>query len=258
VSGVQPEERVSTPMLVQRWLDVLFLHWPVDPSRVAASLPEGLTVDTCDGAAWVTLTPFKVEGMRPAFLPPVPVLSNFIETNVRTYVVGPDGRDGLWFFTLETDSLSTTIAARTFLGVPYRWATMDRCRRADLVTYSSRRRLGDPWPRHRTSVATGQFTGVADARLAGWLTGRWRAWTRVAGRLLTVPVEHEPWPLTDATIDEHDDTLLASLGLPEPTTEPVVHAAAGVTARLGWPQRPYTERARSPKRARMSPPSPTS
>jgi uncharacterized protein len=69
VSGVQPEERVSTPMLVQRWVDVLFLHWPLDPSAVAASLPEGLTVDTYDGAAWVTLTPFKVEGMRPAFLP---------------------------------------------------------------------------------------------------------------------------------------------------------------------------------------------
>jgi uncharacterized protein YqjF (DUF2071 family) len=174
------------------------------------------------------------------------VLSNFIETNVRTYGVGPDGRDGLWFFTLETDSLPTTLAARTFLGIPYRWATMDRCRRGEVVTYSSRRRLGDQSPGHRTSVATGQFTGVADARLAGWLTGRWRAWTRVAGRLLTAPVEHEPWPITDATLDEHDDMLLASLGLPDPTTEPIVHEAAGVTARLGWPHAPRRGRRHRP------------
>jgi uncharacterized protein len=253
MSGAEPEERVSTPMLVQRWVDVLFLHWRLEPSRVAASLPEGLTVDTYDGAAWLTLTPFRVEGMRPAFLPPVPVLSNFIETNVRTYVVGPDGRDGLWFFTLETDSLPTTIAARTFLGIPYRWASMDCSRCGDRVTYSSRRRLGDPSPGHRTSVATSRFPGVADDRLAGWLTGRWRAWTRVAGRLLTVPVEHEPWPLTDATVDEHDDTLLASLGLPEPTTEPLVHAAARVTARLGWPQSPDSGRRRWPMRAQRPP-----
>src|SRR3954454_10327621 len=143
MSGIHPEERVSTPMVVQRWVDVVFLHWRFDPDRIAAALPDGLTGDTYDDAAWLTLTPFKVEGTRPAFLPSVPQLSNFIETNLRTYVVGPDGRDGLWFFPMETNSLPITIAARTFLGTPSRWAAMDRHGHGDLVTYSSRRRLGD-------------------------------------------------------------------------------------------------------------------
>ena len=47
-------------------------------------------------------------GSRPAMLPPVPLISNFLDGNVRTYVIGPDGRAGLWFLTLETNSLSTT------------------------------------------------------------------------------------------------------------------------------------------------------
>jgi uncharacterized protein len=235
MSGAQPEERVPVPMLLQRWRDVAFVHWRFEPAGIATLLPTGLTVDTCDGSAWVTLTPFGVDGSRPAFLPSVPGVSNFVESNVRTYVIGPDGRDGLWFFTLETNSLSTTVAARAALGVPYRWAAMELRQSGGRVTYASRRRLGDPAPGHRTTVATNSSGEVADSPLAAWLTGRWRAWTRVAGRLFTVPVEHEPWPISDATLVAHDDTLLASLGLPEPTAEPLVHTAPGVTARLGWP-----------------------
>jgi uncharacterized protein len=235
MSGAQPEERVAVPMLLQRWRDVAFVHWRCEPAEIGGLLPAGLTIDAYDGSAWVTLTPFAVAGSRPPFAPAIPGLSNFVETNIRTYVIGPDGRDGLWFFTLETNSLSTTVAARTALGVPYRWASMELRRAGDCVTYSSRRRVADPAPWHRTTIATNRDGQVGDSRLAGWLTGRWRAWTGIAGRLLAVPVEHEPWPVSDATLVDHDDTLLASLGLPEPDGEPIVHAAPGVTARLGWP-----------------------
>jgi len=242
MSGAQPEERVPVPLLVQRWCDVAFLHWRFDPERIAALLPSGVSVDTYDGAAWVTLTPFAVEGSRPAVMPPVPGLSNFLESNLRTYVVGPDGRDGLWFLTLETNSWWTTAAARGLLGVPYRLARMGRRRVGDRVTYSSRRRLEEPAPRHRTTIATTPDGAVAEPQLAAWLTGRWRAWTRPAGRLVAVPVEHERWPISDATLVDHDDTLFRSVGLPDPSGEPVVHAAPGVTARLGWPSTPNATR----------------
>jgi uncharacterized protein YqjF (DUF2071 family) len=235
MSGADPEERVRVAMMVQRWRDVAFVHWRFDPERIAPLLPKGLTVDTYDDAAWVTLTPFVVAGAHPPLVPPVPGLSNFLESNLRTYVVGPDGRDGLWFLTLETNSLSTTVAARTAIGIPYRWATMDRQRAGKRVTSCSRRRLADPAPHHRTTVITNDDGALADRQLAGWLTGRWRAWSSLAGRLLVVPVEHERWPISDAALVDHDDTLFTSLGLPEPAGEPVVHAAPGVTARLGWP-----------------------
>ena len=42
---------------------------------------------------------------------------------VMTFVRGPDGRDGLWFFSLEADSLGTVVGASTAYGVPYQRLT---------------------------------------------------------------------------------------------------------------------------------------
>jgi uncharacterized protein len=150
MSGAQPEERVTTPLLLQKWRDVVFVHWPVAPESLVDMLPAGLSVDTFDGQAWLTLTPLRVEGSRPPLVPPLRGVSNFVENNVRSYVVGPDGRDGLWFFTLETNSLSTVIAAPT-----WRWAyrTVGRQQRlAARVRGSATGPVAD-WPiRHRTSL----------------------------------------------------------------------------------------------------------
>ena len=227
-------------MLRQDWRHVAFLHWQFEPDLVQALLPEGLEVDTFDGTAWVGLTPFLVLRSRPALLPPVPAVSNFPETNLRTYVVGPDGRDGLWFLTIEAGSLSTTAGARALLHVPYHWADMAVVRTGSSTTYTSQRRA-DPAADHRTTVEVGGEV-TAHRQLAEWLTGRWRAWIRPWGRLATVAVRHEPWPLVGSRLVDHEDGLLKSCGLPRPTAPPLVFASPGVNASLGWPQlsRPQT------------------
>src|SRR4051812_22094227 len=116
-----------------------FLHWSYDADAVAALLPPGLAVDTHGGKAWISLTPFRMERFRVSGLPPVPGLSNFPETNLRTYVVGPDGRDGIFFLSLEVDSLATTLGARLAYGAPYHWADM-KVEQNGGVRYVSRRR----------------------------------------------------------------------------------------------------------------------
>jgi len=53
--------------------------------------------------------------VRPAGLPPVPWLSWFMELNVRTYVIGPDGVPGVWFFSLAANQpVAVEIARRAF------------------------------------------------------------------------------------------------------------------------------------------------
>jgi uncharacterized protein YqjF (DUF2071 family) len=122
VSGPVPEEHVRLPVLRQRWRHVLFLHWRYPAEDIALLLPEPLEPDVIDGSAWVSVTPFLVRGATVPPAPVVPRLSTFPETNVRTYVPGPDGVDGLWFLDLEVGNLPTALAGR--LAVPYHHADM--------------------------------------------------------------------------------------------------------------------------------------
>ena len=215
-----------------------FLHWPYDPSELRRLVPKELELDLWDDAAWVGLTPFKVVGFRLPGTPPIPGLSSFPETNLRTYVKGPDGRDGLFFLSLEVDSVATAIGARLGFGVPYFWSDMEIQEAGSTVTYrSKRRRTGETEPpMHHIVVRPGHV--LTETELTDrdhWLTGRWRAWTRVAGRTASVAVRHEPWPLWSAEVEELHETVLAAAGLASPAQPPVVHFSPGVDAHLGPP-----------------------
>ena len=47
----------------QRWRDISFVHWRVDPARVAPLLPRGVRPDLYDGSAWVARVPGQTLGM---------------------------------------------------------------------------------------------------------------------------------------------------------------------------------------------------
>jgi uncharacterized protein YqjF (DUF2071 family) len=237
MAGRHPEERVSRPVLCQRWQTMTFLHWAYDPAAVQAVLPAGLTPDTFDGAAWVGLTPFLLADFRPLCLPPVPRLSTFPETNVRTYVRDADGTDGLWFLSLDVTQLPVALGARVFYWVPYHWAAME-VSEGPPARYAGRRR-GPRGPDAGYRIAVRPTLALADEDTAGlvdFLTGRWRAFTRIATRLTAVPVEHQPWPLWDAEIEDLEEDLLVAAGLPPPEGEPLAHFSPGVDVRLGAPR----------------------
>ncbi len=92
-----------------RWDTLAFLHWRYEPEVVQALLPPGLRVEVRDGSAWVALVPFVLEVTRPD-RPPVPWLSRFAETNVRTYVTADDGSTGVWFLSLDAARLAAVLA----------------------------------------------------------------------------------------------------------------------------------------------------
>lgn len=241
MSGRWPDREVRHPVSLQRWEDLTFLHWSLPAATVQERLPPGLAVDTIDGRAWLGVTPFRMHA-RPAFGPAVPHLSTFTEINVRTYVRGPDGTDGVWFFSLECPRLPVVLALRA-VGVPYMWA--DTALRADPghVHYVSRRRSG----RAGTGGGAGSGTGAtmrASVRvgdplepdaLTDFLTGRWSAYVRRLGRLWRIDVEHEPWPLRGGRASAAVAGLVQAAGLPAVGGEPLVHLSPGVRTRLGPP-----------------------
>ncbi|HEV2809248.1 MAG TPA: DUF2071 domain-containing protein [Acidimicrobiales bacterium] len=242
MAGALPEERVRWPSVAQSWRHVSFLHWSYSPDVVAALLPAGLEPDQWEGRAWVGLTPFLVEGFRLPPLPSLPYFSRFPETNLRTYVRGPGGVDGIWFFSLDADSAVTVVTALAGTGVPYRWSAMG-LESGHTVTYTARRRQPHGPARHRIVVRPGPPRSVAEVSDRDhFLTGRWRAYTTFAGVLATVPVEHQRWQLHDADVVALDEDVLAAAGLPTPSGPPLVSYSPGVDARLG-PVRPVRRHA---------------
>jgi uncharacterized protein len=231
VSGRSPDRQVEHPLSLQRWEDLTFLHWHVPPATIQEVLPPGLVVDTFDGQAWLGVTPFRMHA-RPAYGPTVPRLSTFPEVNLRTYVRGPDGGDGVWFFSLECPRVPVVLAMRA-IGVPYVRADAEIRTGPghDHLHYRTRRRSSGVGM--HASVETGD--PIEPEPLTDFLTGRWSAYLRRFGRLWRIDVDHEPWPLRSARARTAVAALLAAAGLPEVTGEPLAHFSPGVATRVGRP-----------------------
>jgi uncharacterized protein YqjF (DUF2071 family) len=219
------------PLIRQRWRNVSFLHWAVPPDEVQCLLPAGLTVDTqSDGGdelGWVTLTPFRTT----CSLLGVPLAGDrrFPETNVRTYVRGPDGRDGLWFFSLDVTNMFNAVLGRA-IQLPYFRSEM-RVDERDGWHYQGERRSSSRSASYDIVVRP-RHVPAASTPLDVFLTGRWSAYVEAGGRLVRFDVEHEPWPLEQADLVRLDETMLAAVGISRPKCAPLVHYAAGVNADL--------------------------
>src|SRR5215216_2004618 len=220
-----PPWPVRRPVMYQTWSCISFLHWSYEPRVLQRLLPDRLRPHTFDGRAWVGLTPFLLEDLRTPLAPALPWFTSFPETNVRTYVVGPDGREGLWFFSLDAGRLEPVLVARATYALPYMWSAMTVERRGAVVRYRSRRRWPGPTP--AASAVPGEL-GEFDHHL----TARWQLYTTLGPVLARSSVEHEPWPLHRAAVHELDSDLVAAAGLPAPAGEPVVHWSPGVRTRI--------------------------
>ncbi|MGH7385465.1 MAG: YqjF family protein [Candidatus Rokuibacteriota bacterium] len=218
-------------MIRQRWRDLLFVHWAMPVDAVRPLVPPALELDQAEGSAWLTLIPFLIAESRPAALPAI-LSSAFLETNLRTYVRGPDGEAGIYFFSLEAASLPAVAAARLLYGLPYFFAAMSRRVDGARMTYASRRRTG----RGATLEATwtvGEATGPAAAgSLEHFLIERYVLYVRRRSGLRRGRVRHAPYPLRAAAVEGISESLLAAAGLPPPAGPPLCHHSPGVDVEI--------------------------
>ena len=243
MAGLTAEQRITTPVLRTSWLEAGFVHWRVPTPSIEALLPAGLTADVHDGSAWVTLVPHVMADVRPLGLPLLPDLSGVLggclpdlssapEINLRTYVRGPDGGDGLWFFSLDVARAALAAAARALVGAPY-FASRLRIEREEGSVRYAGSRTGRP---EFFDLTIQPGAAIEPSELDVWLTGRWRAYTKHLGSLLVTPVEHEPWPLRSATLRSCRESLTAAAGLPG-VGDALVRFSEGVTmVRVGPPR----------------------
>ena len=227
--------------MIHRWDLLTFLHWSFDPKTVQRLLPEGLTADTYHDRAWVGLIPFVME-VRPPRVRALPWISHFYETNVRTYVIGPDGTRGVWFLSLDAARLPAVATARVTYRLPYFWSAMSFDQSDRIITYTCRRRW--PAPQGVKSCVKVRVGAPYKTSELGdfdhYLTARWRLFSEQPNGLSYALAEHAPWPLHRAEVLHLDDQLITAAGLPAPKDEPIAHWSPGTEVRVGFPHKVTT------------------
>jgi len=221
--------------LRMKWLDLAFLHWPVDPVLLRPHIPAGLEVDTFDGEAWLGVVPFRMAGVAPRLCPEVPGLSAFPELNLRTYVRA-EGKPGVWFFSLDVTSRVCVFMARTFFHLPYNHARMQVSESGGEHLYASLAHHGGEDHAFRARYRPeGPELRAARGSVEEWLTERYCLYSASAGgQLFRGHIQHRPWPLQAATVEVEENTLargLAGVDLSGPP--PLVHFARSLDV-VAW------------------------
>jgi uncharacterized protein len=220
----------------QTWEDLLFAHWRVPLAAVREHVPAELEVEQHDGSAWVSVTPFRLTGLRARGTLPLPGVSSFLELNVRSYVRAADGKPGIWFFSLDASSRLAVEAARRTYKLPYFQARMAAERRGEWIEYECARieEAGRVFSgRYRPD---GPVFNAEPGSPEEFLTERYCLYTTdERGRLYRAEIHHEPWPLQAAEAEIE----LASISPIELTGDAVLHFSRRLDI-VVWPLKPVS------------------
>jgi uncharacterized protein len=208
----------------QTWSDLLFAHWPVAPEVLRPAVPAELPLDVFDGSCWIGITPFEVRGARGRGIPPVPRLSRFAETNVRTYTT-VDGRPGIWFLSLDAASWAAVAGARRAYRLPYFRAHAGIERRGAEVRYTIDR-IGQDAALSVSYLPVGPVSPAAAGSLEYFLTERYCLYTIDDEHAIhRADIHHPPWPLQQAEATFERNTIARPYGIELPDPAPLLHFA---------------------------------
>jgi uncharacterized protein YqjF (DUF2071 family) len=217
----------------QRWRELLFVHWTFAPEIVRPLVPREVELDAWDGRMYVGLVPFRMQEIRPSWLPRALAL-DFLELNLRTYV-HYRGRPAVWFFSLEASSWLAVRAARAGWSLPYHHATMSVERDGERVRYASARRDAS-LARFAVDYEIGEPLGASKpGTLDHFLLERYLLLSQHRGVIHEGQVHHVPYPAHRAHVRSIDETLLAAAGLPPHGQPETAHFSPGVDVEVFGP-----------------------
>ncbi|MGI2327958.1 YqjF family protein [Planococcus sp. YIM B11945] len=209
-------------IMFQQWEDVLFLHWPVPQKLLVPHIPAELELDAYDGCAWISLVLFKAKNTRPRFMPPVPGVRTYLELNVRTYVKCK-GKAGVFFFSLDADSLLAVKAATTGDFLPYRYARMCLAKKEETWKFSSQVIHPGTVPESLRLSFQIASPPIEKNRLDRWLVERYCLWTKPKNQVFRVDIAHEPWTLQYVKGSIHHNSMASFILVKLPQEQAIVH-----------------------------------
>jgi uncharacterized protein YqjF (DUF2071 family) len=207
--------------------DVLFVHWPVDPSLLRERLPAPLELDTFDGSAWVSIDLHELTEVGLDDARPVPL--GVPQLDFRTYV-SHEGNRGVYFLTCDTGQRVNSLVGSRAFALPFRHADISLARRGEWVVVRSRRtdETGARFDvRYRPA---GEVGPVKPGSVPEFLIERHQYCAPADGSpldttssdIVTGEVERDPWQVGPVEADIRTNTLFEAVGLDSPSEAPLV------------------------------------
>jgi uncharacterized protein YqjF (DUF2071 family) len=227
VDRIAPTRRPGGKVVgYQNWRALAFLHWAVPVADLRRVVPSPFALDLYEGMGLVGIVPFVMRDVRPSWWPRV-LAFNFLETNLRTYVVC-NNRPGVYFFSLEANSRLAVWAARSSFSLPYHHARMQMTESGGEVDYLTRR--DGSAPSHHVRYRVGEPLGPSrPGTLEHFLLERYLLFVQRREQLLAGQVYHSPYPAHTLHVAEVQDELVAAAGLPAVSAPPLfAHYSPGV------------------------------
>lgn len=217
---LQQAEHRPWPMPKQMWLwyqewnNTVFIHGRVNAAWLRKQVPAQLEIDVLDGSAWISIVAFRMQRIRPRFLPAVSAMSNFTEVNIRTYVT-LQGKPGVYFISMEGDNQPAVFLARAISGLPY---------------YFSANKMN-------LQQLTGPFLAfdfepgeaITDRTTADlWLTERYCLYYEHRSGIYRYDIHHLPWPLQQVQLSNLQMAYPLMANMPQPFVAERFHYSPGV------------------------------
>ena len=223
------------------WRHLLFMHWRMDPEDLQSQLHDDLTIQEFDGAAWLGFVPFSMERIRPCWSVPLPGVSWFLETNVRTYVQHENGLRAVWFFSLDANSRIAVRIARWFWNLNYIDCRMELHRECDKLRYRGQR-LSSPNRAYdvRCRIPSATPKRAANGSLEEFLLERYTLLSRSrGGEYWSGQVHHTPYKFVPVNDLQCEETLTCGLRNTAAAPDHAVYSP-GVDVRVSRLQRVST------------------
>lgn len=218
-------------IIAQTCSDLVFLHWPVSAEWLRPFIPQELEIDLFEGQSWLGVVALVAEQTRPRLSLPMPFVRNYRQLNVRTYV-RYKGRCGVFFFSLDADSLLAVKTASAGGFLPYRYARMRVVKKGERRLFSSR---------YAGNRGSGNFRmgytplgGIIEPSALEWrLTERYSLWTKPDDDILyRVDIGHAPWQLQNVHVEIAENSLAPFLPVDWNVRQPLAHFSKVLHTRI--------------------------
>ncbi|MFX3635661.1 MAG: YqjF family protein [Candidatus Pristimantibacillus sp.] len=194
-------------IMKQSWRDLLFVHYPVKHETLRPHIPMELEIDTYDDYAWISIVPFLMSGIRFRGTPAIPVISQFPELNVRTYVKSGD-KPGVYFFSLDAMSALAVFFGNTFFHLPYVYSKMSMDRQADQRFVYESIRSGGIHKFKGSYRPVSKVYQAIEGSLDYWLVERYCLYSKGNNQLYLSEINHEPWQLQNVEYEIIENSVV--------------------------------------------------